>query len=320
MPVVIDTLAALRDSVALNTSILHEIQMNTQDTVANTAHDFYTSEWCLFGILTIVISVFTLIPLWTEFKKDRIDKECQYSLFKDIIRHLYRNKVCSIAMRMKYNREIANSESLVHPSEEHYLKMELLPDDIHVEQFYRDDTKFAAMHHLALLLRNYNIEIEVAQKHIADQHIPAPTIKRDFSTLDLKPGLITNSLIGKMKEIWPSLDKWMDIIRAEHKNNLKNNGDKRLWGNDYSEEIVELIEKELKLNDSYNRLFCKIDDNGNIVKGENGKPVVKEDCLTDFKEFYSMLYEDILIECGKNQNGQPKIHIVKTDLAKPSGR
>lgn len=296
----VDTLEAIQDSVAVNTSLLHEIRINTLETMRNTTHSFFSDQWCFYAGLVLVVSILTLIPLWTEFKKDRINKKCQQRLFEDLIRHLYRNKVCALTMQIKQRALFLESSKFAYPSEEHYLKMTLLPDDIHAEQFYRDDKKFAPMHNLAFLLRNFNTEIEVAQKHVTDPHILESTIERDFATLNFKPGYITWRIIETMGLDWRDVDGatlTRSIIQQEQQTNKEKNSDQSLWGNEYADEIDRIINAERESNDWYNKLLTR--------------PNHKND-------FYDGLRADLLIECGTNAKLSPKIHMVVTDLPKTS--
>ena len=82
---------------------------------SNTSLDFIEDGLNLIAIISIAIAAITFFiefKTWfgitgtkqsiiNEAEKNRVDKECQYRLFQDIIRHLYRNKVCTMAMKIK---------------------------------------------------------------------------------------------------------------------------------------------------------------------------------------------------------------------------
>ena len=290
--VVIETInVLLNDSIALNLDSLGKIVSNTKEIVKNTSYEFWWDGVCFIGIISLFISLLTVISIVKEFNRDRIDKECQKLLFYDIIRHLYRNKVCTLAMRAKYNKEPSSSK---FPSDEHYLKLKLLPSDIHTEQFYKDAKKFALLHEMDLLLRNYNTEIEVAHNHMLNTDIPEDSKMRDFDTLDYKTGYLTWRIIKVMKEIWPNEDHRrivMGIITNSHKENVDRNGREDLWGNEFESALKRIRKDEIEKDYYFRNIF-----NGNDVER---------------KSLQNMLDIDTIIECGKNESLEEKIYIIK---------
>lgn len=290
--VVIETInVLLNDSIALNLDSLGKIVSNTKEIVKNTSYEFWWDGVCFIGIISLVISLLTVISIVKEFNKDRIDKECQKLLFHDIIRHLYRNKVCTLAMRAKYSEEPSMGK---YPSDEHYLKLKLLPSDIHTEQFYKDAKKFARLHEMDLLLRNYNTEIEVAYNHMLKTDVPEDSKMRDFDMLDYKTGYLTWRIIEVMKEIWPNEDHRkiaMNIIANSHKENVDRNRREDLWGSEYESTLKRIRKDEIEKDYYFRKIF-----NGNDVER---------------KSLQNMLDKDTIIECGKNETLEEKIYIIK---------
>ena len=151
----------------------------------------------------------------------------QKGQFDDLIRHLYRNLVCTLAFtqRVVENREAkqikesklfsgnpdakakkgtksSNGQSqkrkgkhfsmyrkkerqgenqpqpdpkevkpqkYQYPSEEHLMKLKVLPEDVlHLESYNHDYTIYQKMHNLKLLLRNYDMEIDTAMTYLKD--------------------------------------------------------------------------------------------------------------------------------------------------------
>ena len=279
--------------------IMAFFQDNLLGEIVNEARKIETNmhaDWLQDGInaialLSLGIAIWSLYytretvkSIRNEADKDRIDNECQKELFRDIIRHLYRNKVCTLAMQAKLMKESWNG----YPSDEHFLKLQLLPSDIHLEQYYKDVKRFKRLHNIELLLRNYNTEIEVAQKHISDKGIDEETKKRDFNTLNLKPGLLTVRIVEAMNDIWGN-DFRMDaedIIKGAYQDNIKKNDESKgnHWDRSFSWESFPKEDMDLYITDIFSE---------------------KE------AEFKQMLETDVMIECGTNQKGEEKIYIIK---------
>lgn len=273
-------------------NLLGDIVYETRKIEENMHIDWIQDGINLIALLSLVIALWslhytrlTVKSIESEADKDRIDNECQKELFRDIIRHLYRNKVCTLAMQAKLKKDLWNG----YPSDEHFLKLQLLPSDIHLEQYYKDVERFKMLHNIELLLRNYNTEIEVARKHISDKGMDVKTKERDFDTLNFKPGYLTAKIVEAMNDIWPGNDFRMDavgIIKDAYRKNIKDNDESK--GNHWDKNFnLASFPKEKK--DLY------------ITKIFLGKA----------EDFEQMLETDVKIECGTNQKGEEKIYIIR---------
>lgn len=262
-------------------------------------HDFWCGDFFVFTVFSTLFSALTVITIYSEFKKDRIDEKCQINLLKDLIRHLYRNKVCTIAMRAKYNAMAAEGGE-GYPSEEHYKKLQLLPDDIHLERYNHNSTIYGKLHELEMLLRNYNAEIEVAERHMTDPLIDSATEQRDFDTLDFKTGYLTTKIADVLSVIKKGKISVMPIVREiikekAKKNIAENPRDKCEWGDKYAEPLNRLREGERTRDWYFTHVF--------------------ESAPEEADAFARLLTDDLLIECGTNQKGEEKIHIIRLKKA-----
>lgn len=272
---------------------IDEIRTLVQQTVDNTSYSFW-GDACVIAILSFLVSLIGLMGLWREIRRNRIDEKCQIKLLNDLIRHLYRNKICTVAMRAKYNALI-KSGGKGYPSEEHYRKLQLLPEDIHLERYNHNADIYDQLHRLELGLRNYNSEIEVAERHMTDPAMDEQTIQRDFDTLEFKTGKLTADIAEVLNLIKKSQDGKMTVrrlITACSTDNQDNNPREQCeWGDEYAEELSLLRKNELTGDKYFTTIFTQ----------ESGT-------LADFKRIYT---NDLLIECGKNIKGEEKIHIIK---------
>ena len=196
-----------------------------------------SNVWIAFvGVIVGIIGAIFGILGYKETKRTaknvlRASFNVQKGQFDDLIRHLYRNLVCTLAFiqrimenrdpeqvedrkpfrnnsdfkgqkqgqavskktkeqlqkqKDKYfsayrqperqNKETSQPEpketkpqKYQYPSEEHLLKLKVLPEDVlHLESYNQDDKIYQKMHELKLQLRNYDIEIDTAMTHLKE--------------------------------------------------------------------------------------------------------------------------------------------------------
>lgn len=220
--------------------------------------------------LTIIIAMLALIASAiaayyahrTAFNVGRVARKTQMMLFEDLVRHLYRNKICTLAIAEKMKKEPGK-----YPSEIHILKLKTLPEDIHLERYNKNPKYYAKMHELGLLLRNYNTEIDVAQWHLSDANFPEKAKNKDFSNLLFKPFYIIVRILDVMDMI-NKKDNRHDIIRiilSEHFNKLHENYNR---SDAYGDDGV-LIHKD-QINTSLqvitdNNMYSLIEDKGKVT-------------------------------------------------------
>lgn len=297
-------------------SDLHAIKDTLERILQQEDSNFWNGDLYIVGVASMVISAFGVYTIIHEFRSDRIDEMCQINLLKDLIRHIYRNKVCTIAMRAKYNM-LSKKGVRCYPSEEHLLKLQLLPEDIHLERYNHDGDIYNELHKLELRLRNYNTEIEIAQQHITSKEIDTLTKQRDFDTLDFKTGYLT-SLIADV--LYLILQKAGIMGRARYhlkkfflrKERVKKEEVTKIIfteiQNSHEENVEEFIEKQCLRGDEYadelSLLRQDEEQNDKYFTEVYSKDKPKAD------GFSRMLTEDLLIECGKNEKGEEKIHII----------
>ena len=149
----------------------------------------------------------------------------QKGQFDDLIRHLYRNLVCTLAFSQKVLEESTHKKATnilkkvcntlirkkeahnEYPSEEHLLKLKVLPEDIlHLEKYNNNSDIYTKMHELKLLLRNYDTEIDTALMHLKNKNVTLEEVKNDLDTLVYKP----LHLINKIREITDDMKKSID--------------------------------------------------------------------------------------------------------------
>ena len=180
-----------------NQSKLHTSNANDKVAVVvaeDHSTDFDFNNVTFVGIVAFMISLGSLVYTYKSYRSQRstevntmnVPIEHQRNKFKDLSRHTYRNLVCTFAAAIKYFDPENGEEQhrLAYPSESNLLKLKVQPEDVVMEI---NPAMAASVSELRLLLRNYNIEIEVASRHLSRQNISDSAIYQDFDNLLYKP-------------------------------------------------------------------------------------------------------------------------------------
>ena len=213
----------------------------------NTRQDPVRDGWNVYGWIAFLLAAFSAIVAWITFsaqsKTEQHTKNAplsaQIGRFKDLTRHLYRNLVCTSAAIARYNANentvdapVApgdDKEHIAYPSESNFNKLKTMPDDVILNVDVNERT-YALMHELKVLLRNYNIEIDVASRHVSNGKIWDRAIRQDFDNLIFKPLHLIRSAF-EPEELMLSTDsgrlslpdRSVYIILEEHFEKLKGN-------------------------------------------------------------------------------------------------
>ena len=158
--------------------------------------------WNLYGWVAFIVALISLIvagiTLWAQKQTEKHTQNApisaQIGQFKDLTRHLYRNLVCTSAAIASYrnknnklpNRAETDTKYEAYPSESNFNKLKTMPDDV-ILDIDVDERTYEHLHELRVLLRNYNIEVDVASSHISNPTVWDKAIKQDFDNLLFKP-------------------------------------------------------------------------------------------------------------------------------------
>ncbi|PRY84874.1 hypothetical protein [Mongoliibacter ruber] len=162
-------------------SLINEVKANTIPTEL-TQTDF--DEWTgLFLASIAAIGTFlTAYYIYKDYRQNQINTSFQESIFKDLLRHYYRNFIVLHAMKIKLENNSYNS----YPSEEHILKFKSLPEDLRINQFTTSTKNYDVLHRFELLLRNINTEIDVFLEHLKNPNLPLDVKQRDMKAMAFK--------------------------------------------------------------------------------------------------------------------------------------
>ena len=155
----------------------------------------------IFALLAFVVSAVGVYYDRRGYKESkrtadnvtRVTSDVQQAQFNDLVRHLYRNLICTLALSRRLLEKEGHTE---YPSEEHLLKLKVLPEDVlHLEMYNDNKEVYSQMHELKLLLRNYDIEIDTAMMHLKNKEIPQEVLRNDLDTLTFKPMYLVRRIL-----------------------------------------------------------------------------------------------------------------------------
>ena len=200
----------------------------------NTQQDPIKDDWNLYGWVAFAIALISLfvagVTLWAQWQTERhttnAPVEVQLWKLRDLPRHFYRNLVCTCAIIFKYRAEGREKRRKRYPSESNLMKLQTMPDDIVLPIDVNKSRAYKYMHELKLLLRNYNVEVEVAAEHLSRKKITDASLVQDFDNLLFKPLFLTQSKFyferSLSKDTKVALeDQTIYAILAEHFRKLK---------------------------------------------------------------------------------------------------
>lgn len=192
---------------------------------------------CLFAVLAFAVGVFAAVYDWKGYKASkrtadnvaRVTEEVQVAQFNDLVRHFHRNLICSLAMSL---RQVGSERHDSYVVESHLYKLKTLPEDIiHTEKYNTNKELYRQMHEMKLLLRNYDMEIDMALMHFKDSNISTEDLVRiDFDNLLFKPYFLISRIVKIEKSVYTSrafeisgdpLKQAICILISAHFNNIK---------------------------------------------------------------------------------------------------
>ena len=261
----------------------------------NTHQDPIKDGWNVYGWVAFVIALASaLIGLVTfraqkrtEGNTKKLSQDAQRKLLDELLRHLYRNYVITYTMRTK----MKDIDYKGYPSEEHFEKLKIPMENIHLDAFYGEDEKFQRMHVLYLNMRNYNQEVDVALKHVIDRNIRRETKDEDFDTLEFKVSFLTGKIIDTIQHIWGDGKEYLEEMRNAMKLSLtgETNATKNIDvpGSDK----FEPLKLESLKNTAYARLYSE----------------------EELEKVCAVFNEDVHEERKKNARGAWKVRMIRYD-------
>ncbi len=176
----------LKDSIQSEYGLMSKIEENT--------HPDFMGGWTLLAILSFVISA---LAFWSQRQTEKHTKnvgvKAQVGCLEDLVRHLYRNLVCTTSILLKYRNgnNKQGDKFVTYPSEANMLKLQALTDEFFLDIDVVDDDVFKIMHEQKLLFKNYNLEVAIASEHFSRKNIEESSLVNDIDNILFKPLFLT---------------------------------------------------------------------------------------------------------------------------------
>jgi hypothetical protein len=259
----------------------------------------FNYDWWTIGIsfFAFVVSAFSLYYAWLTYNSQekvaqntqQLNPKTQYRIMIDIVRHLYRNLVVMWAITNKMRL----SNYKIYPAEIHLQKAKVPLDIIHFELYTGLDYKqYVELQNLDLMLRNYNLELDIAAANFAKKNLKPDVKEYYIKTLLFKPGYIADKIFELFVKIYANEFSYDQIKK------------------DAVEWIIECHNINVRGNEGREQ-WDKVDEFNYYYELNN------QFLITLFKErkneFFKMLKEDAKIECGKNTEGEFKLLFIEFD-------
>lgn len=223
--------------------IAHNSEIMAKNTFPTKLTQTDQDDWWIIAITTFSLIVSMAAAYWAwiaakatsktvraieqeteELKKRQINQKFQKKILSDLLRHLYRNKICISAIRLKLGSK-ENGYNHYYPSEEHLLKLRVLPEDLRLDRFDNTPDYYDELHKIELYFRNFNIEVEVTLEHLKTMTLSDQIKRRDLDVLEMKTGFLTKeifNLMNRMKNPITS-DDVKELLTKESDNKKQNN-------------------------------------------------------------------------------------------------
>lgn len=283
--------------------VLMVVDMNISEMFKSTIEYFHVANsgcWDWIAVSVACVSLFYACLTFnsqrqTELNTMKITPESQRSLLLDYVRHFYADLIVISAVEHKLNGRFDE----YYPSEEHLLKLKADLDALHPATFYDHAEKYSAIHNLLLLLRNFNLEVDVAIKHLCDRNVFDPAKKRDIDTLKFKTSLIARRTIETIVKIWGNEEALKAGIRCD----LQERYVKRNESNKCLDEAKKCLDGSPNPYRFYNNRKSYWAE---LFDAENGQ-----------EDFFKWLNYNIYVEInGKNREESEKIMLIPFDKNK----
>lgn len=171
---------------------VHAIAENTY-----TWYNWYSSAFSLLSIGASFATIAGIATLWWQWKKRRITKDCQKAIFLDLIRHMFIiNVILEVVRRVCEHHNYA-----CRPIEGVFARFATLESDTDLGRLSTSSKQYALIHSVNSLLRNFNIAVNIAEKHFADPNCPKVQKADDLREIAVRSRRICDELIELAKKL-----------------------------------------------------------------------------------------------------------------------
>ncbi len=252
------------------------------------------------AIIALVVSLFSAVISYVAMQyQKQIDANTRAlerpDFLTDLLRHLYRNMVFAYTIYQYMQNKRKNGEYTEVPSEASYKKFAIPVENINLSSAGNDREHYQ----LYLQMRNFNLEVEVAAKHLRDRTISSKIIEEELQDIIYRMGFISmkveDQIIGnkdaKIRKTYPEIQKFlMDKLR-ENTGNFDN-------------QVKTARFKKVRVSDKWMSNYLCFYMSG---KNKDKSPIIDEEAKT---EFWELFQQAVIMESGKRDTGAYIVHFI----------
>ena len=175
---------------------IDSITAKANQIATNTGSLTFWPEWytvlmslaTLFASILTIIGFISIIWAWNNYK---MSKNCQRAIIHDLVRHMFINNVILEVIRITCKHH----NYTCRPIEGVFARFATLETDTDLGRLSTESKHYAKIHSMNSLLRNYNITVNIAEKHFADTNCTIEQKKDDIREIIVRSRRICDELI-----------------------------------------------------------------------------------------------------------------------------
>lgn len=141
------------------------------------------SGWSLmFTMAAFIASIATIcgvVSIYHVYYQRKTNKSWQRKIVLDLLRHFMVNNAIVEVVRSR----MQGQPNTFHPVEGVFSRFATLDSDMDLARFAVTESNYETIHHLSLLIRNYNDFVRLADKHFCDGDYPAESKERELDEI-----------------------------------------------------------------------------------------------------------------------------------------
>lgn len=198
-------------------SISYSLTKISQNT--DSWYDWSSSIVSVISVIASIATIIGFITLYWEWKKHQMSKDCQREIILDLIRHMFINNVILEVIRGVCER----NKYECRPIEGVFARFATLDSDTDLGRLSTSSKHYAKIHSVNSILRNYNIAVNIAEKHFNDPSCHIEIRKDDIREIVTRSRRIAKELLelGQILKLGVTTELASNHIRKYYSKYLK---------------------------------------------------------------------------------------------------
>lgn len=252
-------------------SIANHIYQISQNT--DTWYNWLSSTISIASFVASVATIGGVLAIWWNWDKLMMTKNCQRAIILDLIRHMFINNAILEVVRCACEFH----DYKCRPIEGVFARFATLESDTDLGRLSTNSKHYTQIHSVNSILRNYNIAVNIAEKHFADPNCPKEQKKDDIREIIFRSRRICQELITLgndlgLKDSQALAIKHIRDYYSKKKTTPLSTNEKEciLKRNSYQDH--EYFDKDLGLTDVFDLIIKKRFDDTFFIFNDSPKP------------------------------------------------